>query len=100
MSAEQEQFPIFLRVKQVAAITNLSRSSIYDLVANQGFPKPVRISECRSAWVKSEIESWMRARMDARDTDTPRGNPKRPKSSTRVRRPTTKPKRIQRKVTK
>lgn len=79
MSAEQDQFPTFLRMKQVAAITNLSRSSIYDFVARKGFPKPVRISEHRSVWVKSEIEGWIRARMNARKTEPPRGNPKRKK---------------------
>lgn len=85
MSAKEEQSPVFLRIKQVSAITNLSRSSIYYLVANEGFPKPVRISAFRSAWEKSEVVNWMRALMEARKTQPPRGNPKRPKKASRAR---------------
>jgi prophage regulatory protein len=84
MSAEQAESLIFVRIKQVVTITNLPRSSIYNLVANDDFPKPVRISEYRSAWVKSEVEDWMRALMKARETDLPRGNPKRKKSEKRI----------------
>ncbi|MCQ8223563.1 AlpA family phage regulatory protein [Burkholderia pseudomallei] len=53
----------FLRAHEVTAKTGLSRSAIY---AEPGFPKPVKISAKASAWVESELEFWMAARMASR----------------------------------
>ncbi len=70
MPAEQEQLPNFIRIRQVVAATGLSKSSIYDLIREKNFPRPVPLSEKRSGWIKSEVEEWMRSRIEARDSAT------------------------------
>jgi len=47
---------VLLRVKQVQAVTGLSRSAIY---ANEDFPPSVRISARCVAWPKSAIDAWI-----------------------------------------
>jgi prophage regulatory protein len=47
---------VLLRVKQVQAITGLSRSAIYAL---EDFPRSVRISTRCVAWPKSSIDAWI-----------------------------------------
>lgn len=56
----------FLRIKQVQDQTALARSTIYKLISEGDFPKPVKITEKSSAWVSSEIGDWKLARMNAR----------------------------------
>jgi predicted DNA-binding transcriptional regulator AlpA len=51
---------------------NLSTASIYRLA---NFPKPVRVSAGRRAWVLAEVQDWIAARIA--DRDQPRGE-KRP----------------------
>ncbi|OXI91052.1 transcriptional regulator [Burkholderia sp. AU31652] len=53
----------FLRIHEVIYKTGLTRSSVY---AGCGFPPPVKIGPKAAAWVESEVEEWMAARMAAR----------------------------------
>jgi len=57
----------FLRIDAVKAKTGLSTSSIYALIQDNKFPKPVPLSERRVAWLQSEVELWMAGRIDMRD---------------------------------
>ena len=52
-----------LRLKQVLATTGKSRSSVY---ADPSFPKPILIGARSVAWVESEIDDWITARIAAR----------------------------------
>ena len=46
--------------------TNFARSRIYVLIAQEGFPPPLKIGKsCR--WVKAEVDDWIAQRKDARD---------------------------------
>ena len=56
----------FLRLKEVVTICGKSRSSIYEAMQKGEFPKPVKLGGRSSAWVKSEIEQWVQARINAR----------------------------------
>ncbi|WP_085463765.1 helix-turn-helix transcriptional regulator [Mesorhizobium australicum] len=56
-----------LRRKDVEARVGLSRSTIYELMAANRFPKPVPLSRQRVGWLESEIADWQKARIDARD---------------------------------
>ncbi|MGE0424468.1 MAG: helix-turn-helix transcriptional regulator [Reyranellaceae bacterium] len=49
----------------------LSAATIWRKVRNGSFPRPVRVSAGRVAWVKSEIEAWKRGLVEARDAQTP-----------------------------
>ena len=56
-----------LRRREVESITGLSRSSIYDEMAKERFPKPVTIGPRAVAWVESEITQWQNQRIAQRD---------------------------------
>lgn len=53
-----------IRLDEVRARTGLSRSGIYQKVADGKFPKPVAIGSRAVAWVESEIAAWIQARID------------------------------------
>ncbi|WP_420009069.1 helix-turn-helix transcriptional regulator [Xanthomonas sacchari] len=61
----------FLRIREVLARTGLSKSTLYARVRVGEFPKPVPLGTL-SAWVESEVEAWMEARVDERDRSSDR----------------------------
>lgn len=42
--------------------TGLSRSSIYELMDRDLFPRPIRIGRRAVAWRESDIEAWLASR--------------------------------------
>lgn len=54
-----------LNIKQVAAKVALGQSTIYRLVAKGEFPKPFPLVGNRMAWVESDVEQWLAARVSA-----------------------------------
>jgi prophage regulatory protein len=58
-----------LKLKDVLAITGLSRSYVYALAQQDIFPKPIKLSERASAWVEAEIEEWINSRIALRDQE-------------------------------
>jgi len=52
-----------LKLPTVIQRTGLSRSTIYALIAQGRFPKPINISERSVGWVAAEIEQWLEERM-------------------------------------
>jgi len=56
-----------LRLPDVMARTALSRSAIYDLMADGRFPKPVKIGGRLNAWPESEVGDWIAARIADRE---------------------------------
>jgi len=59
--------PNLLRRPKVEARTGYSRSTIYALMAVGDFPRPVRLGSRAVAWVESEVDAWISARIEARD---------------------------------
>lgn len=51
-----------LKLKEVVAITSLSRSSIYRLVQSNEFPKPIKPATHASGWLADEVQNWLEAR--------------------------------------
>jgi prophage regulatory protein len=49
----------FLTLRQVLAITTLSKSTIYAAIKLGNFPAPVSISLRRVAWKDTDIQAWM-----------------------------------------
>ena len=49
----------FLKAKEVAQLTSISIPHIRRLAREGKFPKPVPLTENRSAWLKSEIDEWI-----------------------------------------
>jgi prophage regulatory protein len=52
-----------LRLSQVAAITGLSKTKIYQLQIQGDFPMRVQLSPRRVAWVEAEVQAWLAARI-------------------------------------
>lgn len=53
----------FLRRRSVEDRTGLSRSTIYLYVQDGTFPRPVRIGGRAVAWLESDIDAWIEARL-------------------------------------
>lgn len=50
------------RRAEVERLTGLSRSTIYAMMANETFPKPVRIGRRAVAWRESDLATWQASR--------------------------------------
>lgn len=59
--------PTLLRRPDVRARTGLSDTRIDELEKRKKFPRRVQISERAIGWVESEIDAFIRARIEARD---------------------------------
>ena len=59
--------PRLLRLPEVIAQTGLARSSIYDGVRAGTFPAPVPLTAKARAWRSDEVDTWIVARIAARD---------------------------------
>ncbi len=68
-----------LRRRQVEEITGMSRSSIYRLMQDGEFPRPVRIGPAAVRWRASDITAWLESRPVTRsEFDSPNSAWKRP----------------------
>ena len=56
-----------IRLPDVITRTGLGRSTVWNLVAAGRFPKQVKLSARSSAWVSSEVDHWVAARIIERD---------------------------------
>lgn len=56
-----------LRRHQVEARTGLSRSTIYEWMKLNKFPKPVKLGERIVAWREVDINHWLESRVSAGD---------------------------------
>src|SRR5574343_1864867 len=52
----------YLRIKQVAELTGLSRATIYNMEKASTFPKKTPLGARAVAWRESEIAAWMESR--------------------------------------
>lgn len=58
-----EQLRSFLRLKQVKAVTGMSRSWIYEAIRRGEFPPPVVLSARAVAWDSAAVSSWQECRI-------------------------------------
>lgn len=52
-----------LRLHDVQDLVGLSRSSIYNAIANGTFPKQISLGARSVGWLKSEVEGWLNDRI-------------------------------------
>lgn len=57
-----------IRLRTVREKTGLSKSSLYALAQQGSFPRPVKLGERSSGWLESEVDSWIAARVKARQS--------------------------------
>lgn len=56
-----------LRLRGVEECVGFSRSALYRAMEDDGFPRPVRIGRRAVAWVESEVQAWLDAKLAARE---------------------------------
>ncbi|EBP4342207.1 AlpA family transcriptional regulator [Salmonella enterica] len=56
----------FLRLHQVLDKTGLKRSQIYAYMKTGDFPGSVKIGPSSIAWLESEIDDWIKAKLNNR----------------------------------
>lgn len=52
-----------LRLQQVCRMTGLCRSLVYQLEADNQFPKRVRLTERAVGWIEGEVQGWLAQRI-------------------------------------
>jgi len=58
-----ENHPKFLRLAEVRNRVPYSRSTIYQLITQGRFPKPINLGARAVAWLESDIDEWIAARV-------------------------------------
>ena len=51
-----------IRIDEVAARLSVTRPTIYRYMHEQGFPRPLRLSEKSVAWRERDVQQWIDAR--------------------------------------
>ncbi|MBS0420209.1 MAG: AlpA family transcriptional regulator [Proteobacteria bacterium] len=54
-----------LRLRDVMALTGLSRSSIYQYQAQNRFPKSIKVGDRTVGWIEEEVLQWIAGRIKA-----------------------------------
>jgi len=57
--------PQYVRLPAVMAVTGLGKSSVYWLISQGTFPKPVKLGKRASGWLVSDLEAWAASRQQA-----------------------------------
>jgi len=55
--------PRFLRLPDVIAKTGLSRSTIYERMAEGTFPSAINLGGRSVAWIEAEIDDWINSQI-------------------------------------
>ena len=63
MEIIQNRSDRFLRLRDVMEVTTLCRSSIYILIKAGDFPSNYAIMGKRKAWLESEVQAWLQAKI-------------------------------------
>jgi prophage regulatory protein len=68
---------VLLRMSEVARETGMGKSTIWAKVKRGEFPQPVRYGGKCTRWPSSEIETWKRSLIEARDGPAPKPGKRR-----------------------
>jgi len=64
----------FLRLAEVKGRVGYGRASIYRLIASGQFPRPYSLGARAVAWLESDIDAWIEARVKAGQPISVRGD--------------------------
>lgn len=56
-----------IRLPEVLTRTGLSRSTIYAMISDGAFPKPIKLGMRAVGWVEVEVGDWIASRVQSRD---------------------------------
>lgn len=60
----------FIRLDELISKTGLGRSTIYRMMDNGEFPKPISLTSNKVAWLQSEVNNWMQSKVEQRNHKT------------------------------
>lgn len=66
MSNTMYQERRLLRLRSVLEMTGLGRSSLYKMIKEQKFPRPVQIGARSVAWDSTAVATWMQERISGK----------------------------------
>ncbi|WP_460528708.1 helix-turn-helix transcriptional regulator [Chitinimonas naiadis] len=53
-----------IRLPEVMNLLGVSRASVYNFMAREGFPKQIKLGRI-VGWVESEVQDWIKGKIDA-----------------------------------
>lgn len=62
-----------LRLPEISKHCGFSRSTVYRLIQQADFPKPIKLTSRASGWLESDINQWIDNRIKARDSKLSKG---------------------------
>jgi len=75
----------FLRRKAVEQRIGVAKSTLYAWISLGEFPRPVHLSSGAVAWIASEVDEWIHARIEQTRGQPASGTPPRSRSDARPR---------------
>lgn len=66
-SNDEKHINKIIKLREVSAVTGLSRSSIYRRIGENSFPKSVPLGGQAVGWVEREVQRWIQDRISERD---------------------------------
>ncbi len=70
----ENQIIYFITLLEVMKMTKIPKSSLPKYIKKEGFPEPVSGTERARFWVLSEVQAWMKDRIEKRDKDVIKKN--------------------------
>ena len=62
--------PRLIRRPEVLSRVGLASSTLYEMTAAGDFPAPIPIGRQAVAWLESEVDAWIKNRIEQRDSRT------------------------------
>jgi|JTFO01.1.fsa_nt_gb prophage regulatory protein len=66
-SNDEKHINKIIKLREVSAVTGLSRSSIYRRISENSFPRSVSLGGQAVGWVEAEVQQWILERVSQRD---------------------------------
>lgn len=57
-----QNYPILLRIGEVVDLLEISKPTVYRLMNEGEFPRPIRLSKARVAWLQADLDKWLESR--------------------------------------
>lgn len=59
-----------MRLDEVVHVSGLCKSAVYQLMSEMKFPRSVSLGGRSVGWVSTEIDEWIRDKIEERDADS------------------------------
>jgi prophage regulatory protein len=53
------------KLRELCARIQLSKSTVYLEIQRGNFPPPIKLTQKTNAWLESDIDTWLKAKIDA-----------------------------------